>query len=378
MRILPSQVLSRTFILDVLRGLAALYVLIGHARWLLWEGYTEGYKLHPEAYTSFDKILVYVFSIFSFGHEAVMLFFVLSGFVIHYSSYNSFLRSGDFSIREYFYKRLKRIYPPFLFALLLTWIIDATGRSFGYTIYSGATYFPVMNASIHSDLSWETLLVNLCMIQTMYKPVWGSNGPLWSLMYECWFYVLYIPIFFINKRYPLPAAYLTGSIFLVSLFVTTYEYRWVTVIHYFFAWYLGVLAADCYMGRVNGIKNRGFLTVYICAVFVSATYITDYLYMRDFYIAACLVVVLYVALKFYTSLKWLYILQPLSNFSYTLYIIHFPILIFLSGWLQHRLDGALPMHFGYVFSCTLICLLFAWAVHFLVEQPFVKKAGSKQ
>src|SRR5665213_1414486 len=31
--------------LDGLRGLAALYVMVGHARWLLWEGYREGFRL---------------------------------------------------------------------------------------------------------------------------------------------------------------------------------------------------------------------------------------------------------------------------------------------------------------------------------------------
>ena len=34
--------------LDGLRGLAAFYVLVGHARWLLWEGDTQ-YAAHPES-----------------------------------------------------------------------------------------------------------------------------------------------------------------------------------------------------------------------------------------------------------------------------------------------------------------------------------------
>ena len=69
--------------LDGLRGLAALYVMIGHARWLLWEGYSEGYLQHPDSYSQAGKALVYFFSIFRYGREAVLFFFVLSGFVIH-------------------------------------------------------------------------------------------------------------------------------------------------------------------------------------------------------------------------------------------------------------------------------------------------------
>jgi hypothetical protein len=43
--------------LDGARGLAALYVLIGHARWLLWEGFADGYLKHPEQYPFFSKVL---------------------------------------------------------------------------------------------------------------------------------------------------------------------------------------------------------------------------------------------------------------------------------------------------------------------------------
>jgi peptidoglycan/LPS O-acetylase OafA/YrhL len=63
--------------------LAAFYVMVGHARWLLWEGYGEGFLKHPESYTFAHKLLVYFFSLFKYGYEAVLFFFVLSGFVIH-------------------------------------------------------------------------------------------------------------------------------------------------------------------------------------------------------------------------------------------------------------------------------------------------------
>ena len=77
---------ASTLFLHGIRGLAALYVVVGHARWLLWEGYSGGYIKHPEKYTFFEKIQVYFFTSFKFGHEVVLLFFVLSGFVIHLSS----------------------------------------------------------------------------------------------------------------------------------------------------------------------------------------------------------------------------------------------------------------------------------------------------
>ena len=49
-----------------------------------------------------------------FGPEAVMLFFVISGFVIAYS-----VAQKEMKFREYFVRRFRRIYPLFLVALLL-------------------------------------------------------------------------------------------------------------------------------------------------------------------------------------------------------------------------------------------------------------------
>lgn len=368
-----TQEPRKTFFLDILRGLAALYVLIGHARWLLWEGYTEGYKLHPEAYNLADTIQVYGFSLFAYGHEAVMLFFVLSGFVIHYSSYNQSVKSGTFSIRAYIAKRVKRIYPPFLFALLLTYVLDRAGKSAGYSIYTGTTHFDIINASIFSDLSVETLLGNIAMVQTLVTRVWGSNGPLWSLMYEWWFYILYIPVFFSNKRSPFGTACLTGILFLAAWLIPAEPYRWIKVVQYFFAWYLGVIAADWYLGRLGGSKTKTALVIFLALVFSAATRLIGFAAMRDYYLAACFTAIVYGCLHYYRYLGRLQLLQPLSDFSYTLYVIHLPMLVFMSGWLQHTQAGALPVHFGYVYAGTGICLLTAWLCQYVVERPFTRK-----
>src|SRR5919205_40528 len=113
--------------LDGLRGLAALYVVAGHARWLLWEGYSEGFLAHPGQYTGLGKLLVYASALLRYGHEAVLFFFVLSGFVIHLR-YSRQLRAGNgesrFDWRSYVWRRAKRLYPPLLFALILTAVFD--------------------------------------------------------------------------------------------------------------------------------------------------------------------------------------------------------------------------------------------------------------
>lgn len=121
--------MTNTKFLDGIRGLAALYVLLHHARWLLWEGYTRGYKLHPDAYNLLDKTIMYSSNIFIYGHEAVLLFLVLSGFVIHLKYAKALQNNQEFKFDflDYFLKRIHRIYPPLVVALILTLVLDYIG-----------------------------------------------------------------------------------------------------------------------------------------------------------------------------------------------------------------------------------------------------------
>jgi peptidoglycan/LPS O-acetylase OafA/YrhL len=78
--------------LDAIRGFAAVYVVFYH--------FFGQAKLLPNIV---EKV------IFSFGQEAVILFFLLSGFVI----YVSVERSSKITFSSYFIKRFIRIYFPY-------------------------------------------------------------------------------------------------------------------------------------------------------------------------------------------------------------------------------------------------------------------------
>ncbi|NPA43953.1 MAG: acyltransferase family protein, partial [Chlorobi bacterium] len=126
--------------LDGLRGLAALYVMIGHARWILHEGYS-GFIENNENYSFLDKVLFYFLSAFRYGHEAVMFFFVLSGFVIHlrYSKQLANNKFNKFDFKDFFIRRFRRIFPPLFIVLIITLLIDTLGQHLGYSIYFNNT-----------------------------------------------------------------------------------------------------------------------------------------------------------------------------------------------------------------------------------------------
>jgi peptidoglycan/LPS O-acetylase OafA/YrhL len=74
------------------------------------------------------------------------------------------------------------------------------------------------------------------------------------------------------------------------------------------------------------------------------------------------------------SLRAIEVLRPLAPFSYTLYVTHFPILLFLCGWLLGSSPyGRLPVHVGWVLPGAGICLAVAYAAHFVVERPFLSR-----
>ena len=98
--------------LDALRGLLALYVLAGHARWLLWEG-ASAFASHARSWWALAT--AYGTAGLRFGHEAVMVFFVLSGFFIHLKAAESLAegRVPGLSAGAFCARRAQRLLPPY-------------------------------------------------------------------------------------------------------------------------------------------------------------------------------------------------------------------------------------------------------------------------
>jgi peptidoglycan/LPS O-acetylase OafA/YrhL len=359
-------------ILDTLRGFASIYVLFGHARWLLWEGYTFGYKLHPNAYSILNKIGMYFFSLFQFGHQSVLFFFVLSGFVIHWSSSKRFNKTGQFDILDYLFRRLKRIYPPLLLALVLTFLLDNLGLILKLPIYFSHTLYPSINDNIHPVLNWKTLFGNLGFLQTVYTGVWGTDGPLWSLMYEWWFYVLYIPFIWLFRKNRILASLLVLALWVISLEFQFGPLLLKMILNYFVTWYLGMLLADVLLNEKISVKLAGLYLLVILLFSVLR-------YYRgiggDVILAIGIVCLLFVLLT--TNIgRYLKSLHKLGEFSYTLYIIHVPILCLMSGFIMYY-NKMLPMHFYYLICGIVISLVSAYILHFIVEKPFMGKQKTK-
>jgi peptidoglycan/LPS O-acetylase OafA/YrhL len=376
-----SSASQHLLFLDGLRGLAALYVMIGHARWLLWEGYSEGYVKHPEQYSMLNKTLMYFFSLFKFGHEAVLFFFVLSGFVIHlkYARNLSKLSPLKFGFSDYLYRRIKRIYPPFLIAILITFLFDTLGRKLQWKIYNGTTPYQLINENIgHNSWSLKTFVGNIFFLYKEYVPVYGTNGPAWSLKFEWWFYLLY-PLFLLagTKKIIYPTLVMI-LLFCASFFPQYWPERLLPeIFSMMLTWWLGVLLAEVYAKRIH-VK---FAYLSCASAFI---FLTPFFDSSNVFYSVWVAIFFFGLISFFLSLshknkliKLLERLKVTGDFSYSLYITHFPILVFVSGWLMQKNGNVLPIHFLYVFAGIIITIIFAYFIHFVSEIPFISGGKKK-
>jgi peptidoglycan/LPS O-acetylase OafA/YrhL len=374
----PKAENSGLLFLDGLRGLAAFYVMVLHARWLLWEGYSEGFQKHSGSYSALAKMQMYCFSLFRYGHEAVLFFFVLSGFVIHLRYARRMAEQGmaaKFDWAAFVWRRARRLYPPLLAAMGLALILDNIGKANGYAIYSQSTPYPLINANVTSHLDGVTLLGNLAFVMNTYVPVFGCNGPLWSLKFEWWFYMIYPLFWLLSRRSIALATALMAGLFAASYFPSGWPLR---LLHDVFtamlAWWLGALLADIFAGRLQwrwpwvavGAGITGVLVLHFTGP------------LHDLGVGLIFSAVLaggFTLKEWKIRLLWLEKLKPLGDMSYTLYVTHFPILVLAGGWLMSRSPkGLLPQHFGWVWAGMATTMLVAYGLHFIVERPFLSRA----
>src|SRR5438270_328357 len=128
-----------------------------------------------------------------------MIFFVLSGFLITLSILRAIVRHR-WSVGWYLSQRLTRLWVVLIPALLLGAVWDQAGiHLFGVArVYDHPSlYGDVLGYSIPARSNPITFLGNLTFLQRIVTPTFGSNGPLWSLSFEFWYYLIFPCLLFV-------------------------------------------------------------------------------------------------------------------------------------------------------------------------------------
>lgn len=154
--------------LDIFRPLAALAVVISHVS---EPGIASG------SWSSLSGI----------GVQAVVAFFVLSGFVIaHVAS------TSEKDLKSYAVSRCARIYSVAIPAIAVGFLIDMIGRHLlqapvFYDLYQGYSIGPLLRSIFFINEQWDVHRFP------------GSNAPYWSLGFEVWYYILFGVALYINS-----------------------------------------------------------------------------------------------------------------------------------------------------------------------------------
>jgi peptidoglycan/LPS O-acetylase OafA/YrhL len=342
--------------LEMMRGFAALYVM-------------AGYLIHHNSLGFGARVDKWIAEPMRFDQEAVMLFFLISGFVIFYSTEK---KRPDFA--TYLSHRWKRIYPIFLLSLCLVGMDLVLLKS--------------------EPFPWRDFWGNLFMFQDrvlnnpgVWFPTFGNNRPLWSLAYEWWFYLLFYPIwrFAPVKRQRMIAAAIS---FFGLMAFALHPNQLGLYLAYFILWWTGAELGRQYAaeGRVTFHTQRitlavlaGFSGLTAGALLLANHYnhwqaaawpgAGAYPFLEIHQFVSCLLIVVAALVwqrHYWTGFDLFFgIFKYAAPISYGLYVLHYPLMITGSFF------SFVPAGRAKLIILILAGLAAAW----LAEGPFQKLAN---
>ena len=211
-----------------LRFVAAFSVLVGHGfAWILASHETPG------------GIVFWVSQISGFG---MTLFFVLSGFVIHYNYGKLVTTKGPRGVAAFLWARFARLYPLFLLMMLV--YVALSSRTLALLAGNPDRFGSILQALPYFLFSVHTWVYTLIGENPVIDAIGGGSPITWSISTEWFFYFAY-PVFawlILRARTPrLAAAFaLLWCAFWIAVTVVLYD--WSSVIDGWAVRYYGPIA----------------------------------------------------------------------------------------------------------------------------------------
>lgn len=298
------------------------------------------------------------------GHQAVVGFFVLSGWLVGGGALAAIARRQDF-LRDYFARRIARIYVVLVPTLLLTLALDSLGRAFfaDAGVYDGPMVLGHFSAGLFA--------ASLFNLQGVVFDHFGTNGPLWSLACEFWYYVCF-PLLMLPFAGNYSAGVRFGGLALGLGLAAALSAPASWFPFGFVIWSMGAFAARAPRPL---IRSRGrSLALLAAAVILIRLLVRGPLLAAHPWLtavadltAAALFANLLLAFRDgpqagFSALRWR-MHAPLAGFSFSLYAIHMPIVMFARAGVGHALgrDWALRLATGANYAVAIAVLLAAVA-----------------
>ena len=250
-------------VLDSVRGVAILAVFCFHLLAASWGGHAE-HLPWGRYFPDLHKVLPHLlwFYPFTLGWLGVSLFFVLSGFVIHYSTVTA---PRPFAITSFYSRRFWRIYPPYAAAIIL--------------------FFFLPSSAPPADVKKLSLLTHVLLLQDFSDKTFVLINPsFWSIATEVQFYLVYPLLLFCRSRVGMAKVLLGVLSFSLAFrlliciakrhhpeaFDESHLMLWASPMITIFDWTLGAYIADCFArGKRVFPRSIGILLVTGVAFLIS-------------------------------------------------------------------------------------------------------------
>lgn len=293
---------------ESLRGLAAILVMLGHVYQIFLA------KYYPQ----------YGYAIGLMAQSCVMVFFVMSGFLVRMSIENNISKNGFFSLSEYAASRSMRIIPPLVFCILLCFALFHLANAIPGMYNLPQDVQSVRGRMLATDSRWVISVLSFTNGFLFQNKLF--NAPLWSLPFEVWFYV--IAGLVCRKK--------VMSVIIATLLVLSFSMLRIDFMYYLIVWVLGYSLCN-YRERLSEAK---VLIPVLCV----ASLLCLYLAIKSFLSKEVDISIYNLSFGIFSGflMFWMLMicnikisfLNGSSKYSYTLYLIHFPVLIFTYGILN--------------------------------------------
>lgn len=347
--LMQSQKPSHIDFLDVIRGIAILFVFLFHSLAVAFnqDQLPWGTWLRDLNVPSSFLILLPA----SFGWAGVPIFFVISGFCIHLS----FSQNRNWGI--FFQRRFFRIYPPYLVALIFF-----------------STLYPITKFNLLS--SWNAVAQFTSHLALLHnfdiRSSYAINSSFWSIAVEVQLYILYPILILLTTRFGWRGSlFALGSVEIVLRMTDGILFtinnaglpQWISgsPFIYWFSWSIGAFLADCHLHNKYIFVSRGFLlTIMVSAV--ASNFLKPFSSMTfplfAIFTAGIIAKFLNKPEQHFHRLRFiLHHLQNVGIWSFSIYLLHGPLLLAIPIVIR-KITPNSDIHSIFIF---LICIM-SWFV----------------
>jgi peptidoglycan/LPS O-acetylase OafA/YrhL len=358
--------------LNFFRWLAAFAVLITHTENVLL-AFVVNLPPSEREYAHY----AYAF-LAGFARPAVMIFFVISGFLVGGGLWDEIKKKETVDLLSYFVKRMVRLWTVLIPTLFVVLLLDGVSIFVFDGLRNG-----IFDPDIFGKLSPASFLCNAAFLQTAGCWEYGADGSLWSLYNEFWYYCIwppmllaFLPILSVSQR----AFCLVGTV--AALIVLTYvQFSGAWFASYMCIWLMGVLVSAIDRPVIRSSIVSGFIFVgWLVAIRLGIR--REFAYQHLFYylvidlVTAAMFSNLLLSLKCDKSLRKPFgsdVHTSLAGFSFSLYCIHVPLLTLYASvlmWYFHIGSHMKPrglLTWIIVMGALVACVVTAYGFSIITE-----------